>query len=83
MSDKEALKEESSDFNGNQLPCAMYFFKLDTDLRAVSGGKRSLTQPILTFLKLKRERKPHELLQWLPMIELVLGASAIADFGSM
>jgi predicted metalloprotease with PDZ domain len=57
MSDKDALKREYSDFNSSRLPyyrSAMHFFKLDAERRAVSRGKRSLNEPILAFLRLKR-----------------------------
>lgn len=85
MSDKEALKKQFS-FHANRLPYyrgAIYFFKLDAELRAVSGGKQSLTEPMLSFLQLKKDRKPYTLENWLPLIKSELGSSALEDFESM
>jgi predicted metalloprotease with PDZ domain len=86
MSDREALERQFSDFHSSRLPyCrgATYFFKLDHELRTVSGGKRSLTEPILAFLKLKRKRKPYTSDQWLWLIEAELGEGALKDFENM
>jgi hypothetical protein len=86
ISEDEAKDRSSHDTHAQRLPYfrgSMYLLKLDAALRAVSGGKRSLTEPMLALLKLKTERRPYTLAQWLPMIKAELGKSAIKDFENM
>ena len=86
LSDEVVLKNFLSGFHPNRLPyyrSAIYFFKLDAQLRASSRGQYSLTEPILAFLQLKKDRKPFTLEKWLSLIVKELGSNALKDFESM
>ena len=62
---------------------SLYFATVDADIRARSGGKRSLDDIVRTMLDTRRAGKPMNEALWRTLLEAELGKPGIAAFEAM
>lgn len=62
---------------------SLYFATVDADIRARSGGKRSLDDIVRTMLDTRRAGKPMNEALWRSLLEAALGKPGIAAFEAM
>jgi hypothetical protein len=62
---------------------SMYFASVDAQIRAASGGQRSLDDVVRAMLAARRAGQPMDLALWKKLLGEELGASGLADFDAM
>jgi hypothetical protein len=86
LSEEEAYGLSNYYMHAQRLPYyrgAMYFTRLDFEIRAASNGDRSLTDLILPFVRLRYARKTHSLNEWVELLKAELGDAAVRDLYDM
>ncbi|MFT4077554.1 MAG: hypothetical protein QM647_18655 [Asticcacaulis sp.] len=83
---KTAIADFWTDARGRVQPYdrgALYFAVLNGEIRAKSGGKRSLDDLVKAFLKRKLDGQSVELKDWLDLITNELGPEALTEYQAM
>jgi hypothetical protein len=86
VSEKDALPLAGVDSHAQRIPYnrgAMYFFKIDYEIRVRSGGERSLRDLVLTMLEWKRAKKSYKFEDFAELLQTELGSEAVSDLYDM
>jgi hypothetical protein len=86
VSEKDALPLAGVDSHAQRIPYsrgAMYFFKIDYEIRVRSGGERFLRDLVLTMLEWKRARKSYTFEDFAQLLQTELGSEAVSDLYDM
>lgn len=86
LTEKQGYELSNDDSHAQRLPYyhgAMYIVQLDYEIHEASGGRRSIDDLILPFLRLKYARQRHSIDEWLELVESELGPRGIQHFHNM
>ncbi|TFK55987.1 hypothetical protein OE88DRAFT_1652543 [Heliocybe sulcata] len=86
LSMEEAARTAWLDGNAQRVPYyrgCMYLLKVDAQLRAATGGKKSVDDIMLELLRRKYRGEYYGIHAWLEWVERELGPVALADYDAM